>query len=304
MTERAAMLLAIQADPGDDTPRLAFADWLQENGEPERAEFIRVQCELAGPIECKGWGCRLCTSPTFVTPVYAVEECGCSRKKHKEALRRRERELWATAPGRVIQHPCQWFDIPGWAILADVGQTKVCWTTPDYGEVIGTVSRGFVSEIRLDSRTFLGGPCDFCSGRGHFQTSGSYAECPRCVGPLGVGTGRVPGLAADLFARHPITAVTFTDLNPWERVTYPGRAYSWTRADGTDPHVRPAGAVPAVLFERMWEDNPAARVWGEDPPDVMLEWTDPESPARALSAAAVGSGRATDDAIPTDSAAG
>ena len=25
----------------DDTPRLVYADWLQENGQPERAEFIR-----------------------------------------------------------------------------------------------------------------------------------------------------------------------------------------------------------------------------------------------------------------------
>jgi uncharacterized protein (TIGR02996 family) len=35
--------------PGDDTPRLVYADWLEENGDPERAEFIRVQIELAGP---------------------------------------------------------------------------------------------------------------------------------------------------------------------------------------------------------------------------------------------------------------
>jgi uncharacterized protein (TIGR02996 family) len=31
----------------DDTPRLVYADWLLENGREERAEFIRVQVELA-----------------------------------------------------------------------------------------------------------------------------------------------------------------------------------------------------------------------------------------------------------------
>ncbi len=31
----------------DDTPRLIYADWLEENGQSERAEFIRIQCELA-----------------------------------------------------------------------------------------------------------------------------------------------------------------------------------------------------------------------------------------------------------------
>jgi uncharacterized protein (TIGR02996 family) len=35
---------AICADPDDDTPRLVYADWLEEHGEPERAEFIRCQC--------------------------------------------------------------------------------------------------------------------------------------------------------------------------------------------------------------------------------------------------------------------
>src|SRR3954468_10687525 len=43
MTEREALLAGVCANPDDDTPRLVFADWLQENGEEERAEFIRVQ---------------------------------------------------------------------------------------------------------------------------------------------------------------------------------------------------------------------------------------------------------------------
>ncbi|HEV3255639.1 MAG TPA: TIGR02996 domain-containing protein [Gemmataceae bacterium] len=33
--------------PDDDAPRLIYADWLDDHGRPERAEFIRVQCELA-----------------------------------------------------------------------------------------------------------------------------------------------------------------------------------------------------------------------------------------------------------------
>ena len=42
-----SFLRAIIADPADDLPRLVYADWLDENGDPDRAEFIRVQCELA-----------------------------------------------------------------------------------------------------------------------------------------------------------------------------------------------------------------------------------------------------------------
>ena len=46
MSDELALLTAIIAYPDEDTPRLIFADWLQENGQPERAEFIRVQIEV------------------------------------------------------------------------------------------------------------------------------------------------------------------------------------------------------------------------------------------------------------------
>jgi len=48
MSDEKALLGAIWEHPHEDTPRLMYADWMQENGQPERAEFIRVQCELAG----------------------------------------------------------------------------------------------------------------------------------------------------------------------------------------------------------------------------------------------------------------
>jgi uncharacterized protein (TIGR02996 family) len=47
MTERDALLRAVCENPDEDTPRLVYADWLQENGDEERAEFIRAQCEAA-----------------------------------------------------------------------------------------------------------------------------------------------------------------------------------------------------------------------------------------------------------------
>ncbi len=47
MNEADALLAAVLAEPHDDTPRLVYADWLDEHGQPERAEFIRVQVELA-----------------------------------------------------------------------------------------------------------------------------------------------------------------------------------------------------------------------------------------------------------------
>jgi uncharacterized protein (TIGR02996 family) len=43
--DHAAFLEAIAARPDDDTPRLVYADWLEERGDP-RGAFVRVQCAL------------------------------------------------------------------------------------------------------------------------------------------------------------------------------------------------------------------------------------------------------------------
>ena len=47
--ELVALLAACRAAPADDTPRLVLADWLDEHDDPDRAAFVRTQCELARP---------------------------------------------------------------------------------------------------------------------------------------------------------------------------------------------------------------------------------------------------------------
>src|SRR5262245_57432383 len=47
VTDGDALIRSILANPADDAPRLVYADWLQEHGRGEDAEFIRVQVELA-----------------------------------------------------------------------------------------------------------------------------------------------------------------------------------------------------------------------------------------------------------------
>ena len=51
MHDRESFLRAIFSNPDDDLPRLVFADYLQENGDENWAEFIRLQCELAAKHE-------------------------------------------------------------------------------------------------------------------------------------------------------------------------------------------------------------------------------------------------------------
>ncbi|MGF1580746.1 MAG: TIGR02996 domain-containing protein [Gemmataceae bacterium] len=47
MTTQQQLYQAILDNPDDDAPRLIFADWLEENGDTERATFIRKQIEVA-----------------------------------------------------------------------------------------------------------------------------------------------------------------------------------------------------------------------------------------------------------------
>lgn len=47
LTHEDAFLATIVEQPDDDAPRLIFADWLDDHGDADRAEFIRVQVESA-----------------------------------------------------------------------------------------------------------------------------------------------------------------------------------------------------------------------------------------------------------------
>lgn len=46
MTEEESFVAHIRANPLDEVPRLIYADYLEDRGDP-RGEFIRIQCELA-----------------------------------------------------------------------------------------------------------------------------------------------------------------------------------------------------------------------------------------------------------------
>jgi uncharacterized protein (TIGR02996 family) len=48
MSDHDALLAGVLAHPDADLPRLVYADFIEENGDATRAEFIRVQCALAG----------------------------------------------------------------------------------------------------------------------------------------------------------------------------------------------------------------------------------------------------------------
>ncbi|MBN9122735.1 MAG: ribosomal protein L7/L12 [Planctomycetes bacterium] len=47
MSEEAAFLAALRANPADDTTRLVYADWLDEHGEAAKAEYLRLVAAVA-----------------------------------------------------------------------------------------------------------------------------------------------------------------------------------------------------------------------------------------------------------------
>ncbi len=78
MNEEQLLLNAVLANPLDDAPRGVYADWLDDHGQSERAEFIRVQIRLAG---MKAW----CPAD----PERMKGECPCTW----HTMKRHEREL-------------------------------------------------------------------------------------------------------------------------------------------------------------------------------------------------------------------
>lgn len=102
-TAATGFLTAICEDPHDVGLRLIYADWLEDNGEEARAEFIRVQCQLTKTIP----------SPDNTILIYKDAPPPGSPCTYGEALRRREREL-------LQAHGEEWFRL-------DFGYTGIGW---------------------------------------------------------------------------------------------------------------------------------------------------------------------------------
>jgi uncharacterized protein (TIGR02996 family) len=147
----AAFVEDVCRHPGEDAPRLIVGDWLDEHGQAERAEFIRVQCELARHPRQVKW---LAEMPAESWRGGTDEGRLLWRL---ESLRRRERELlqahrreWLTEAAPPGVRYWQSATEHGWALPGPTG---------DGGEGLTGASvefrRGFVEEITLPGEAFL-----------------------------------------------------------------------------------------------------------------------------------------------------
>ncbi len=127
VTDEQSLLRAVLLSPADDLPRLVLADWLDEHGQPERAEFIRVQVEEAR------FDCHHPFAPSG--PVPWCRRC---------VLRHRGRRL-------LTRHGASWaagvavlFDLRRWESTGEKGRRDA--VTP--GLIGWEFRRGFVAEVR------------------------------------------------------------------------------------------------------------------------------------------------------------
>jgi uncharacterized protein (TIGR02996 family) len=127
VTDGEALIRSVLANPADNAPRLVYADWLEERGRPEDADFIRVQIELAR----LGFG-----------DAFHKDGSGHLRHMpaHVERLTERQLELWFAGYGR-----------------ADLPDEMVNWpmtvhSTPGQNLLL---CRGFVERITMFADVFL-----------------------------------------------------------------------------------------------------------------------------------------------------
>ena len=136
------VLRHVLAWPDNDGLRLVAARWFEEAGEAERAEFVRVQVNLAR-TECSD----MC-HPYLRRPA----TCVCERR----GLRLRERDLWLFRNLADVWLPAP----PGTDYRVETGATFCGWLWYPKGEdrlwaVRGEVHRGFVESLALSAAAWL-----------------------------------------------------------------------------------------------------------------------------------------------------
>lgn len=194
-----ALLAGVCAAPEDDTARLVYADWLQENGQERAAVFIRKQ--ITGEIATVPM-----TWATRIEGVLACQphQCGFFAERGRAGLRRN------MAPA-----------------------IQVTYTRGFPSELHCTAENFLAHADALIWRPGATMECPECKGHG-FIAYHSEGECPECGEPGVVGSGRIPRPCPP--TAQPITRVTLT-TNPnivCLRPAKGGWLYGWAAGEFPD----------------------------------------------------------------------
>lgn len=178
MTDYDALIAAVLDAPHDDTPRLVLADYLDD-----------YASELPDPDKARH---RAAMTRGLLDP--AGPQRWRTHFPDVATIARRDRRIAVWIDGYCHERP----DIQ---------------THQEDAEPAFYFTHGFLREIRLPLVVFVGGECGRCRVPGSGVNRDNHPapiECPACS-----GTGRVPGLARELFAAHPLTKCVLTCREPW-----------------------------------------------------------------------------------------
>lgn len=244
-----AMLAGIRSDKADDLKRLVLADWLEEHGQTERAEFIRVQCELAS------------------MPGYPV---AWDHDAHLHVADLHRRQVWLLN---------KWDYGRGWRKLAGREAVAVIpYGNPWYDHF--SFHRGFLHTVRGPLASLIGGECGRCGGESGYEYD-SYrtgtlmtvdCPCPRCR-----GTGRTVGVLPALVRDGVVERVEVTDREPLADGGQ-GPWTWWRESQQYGTRIDPRSDLPDALFDALLRVLGKDAWWGGD------GWTNHDTREAALSA--------------------
>lgn len=256
MPEESSFLRTICDRPDDDLPRLVYCDWLDENGQPERAEFIRIQIELSKlPNYTSDYAdCPGCDG-IGLTYHRVCSQCrGNGKKEHQQfddhaKLLNRQRELWHN-------HGPKWFGgltTQAEVVICDSAGEPDMLTTVTINRrrsdvvrpvavCVLVVRRGFVDEYYGLAEVWWGVTCMQCRGIGHGRDmDGAPADCWSCR-----GRGYRDGLGPDVIAVQPVRKLTWMDR--WAASVRGGDGEAIWYCDDSSGH---SAAVPRRVFKYL-----------------------------------------------------
>lgn len=221
-----ALLAAVCQFPDDDTPRLVLADWLDEHEQHERAEFIRVQVELA----------RLQQN----------EEA--TEKGDREAYMRLRRLIGRQAA--LLSDPDRhvgWVGVRCPACKGAGAMVQMAYPEsvddPPQHEV--SIVCGLCNGTRLVASRFARGFVDRVTCR--MGDVLRPCECGECGGLETILTDWARGV----LAAHPVTRWEIVDREPW---TSHASAY-WGWWSENPPHPPDASTLPHVVMAALAGDS-------------------------------------------------
>ena len=292
--DQIALMRAILAQPDEDTPRLVYADCLEENGQGERAEFIRVQCEIAAFPEGKdcttvsaSW-CPVCGDCICPEPEYSRNHPECPlhspHSLHDPAVSDRRAATLLAANPKWSRSPCPVLISRHCEVCHDTGDllcgyagrvsdtSHATYDRPIYSR------RGFLDQVDVELADVCQQAekiCERCGGSGdpNYEDSVTVSRvrvCPGCAGQQRVTvTEPTPWALAVVQAVPTLTRLRLTDRQP-DRSQQRLKTATWWW---------PADVVPVCI--RRWLDHsyPSHEIAHDALAVAVVKWIRGQLPA-------------------------